>query len=425
MSNIPDQYRLNDFWTKKVSLVLLVLGAVAFLLSFLQAINFGVEEKAVSSSFVSSFFVAASESAGHGSPFSRFFHSYLAVYVFFMAIVFGSIFFVILQSLTRAGWSVLVRRIPEVYSKNVVLMAILALPLVVFGMHDLYHWTDKAAVEHDVLLQAKEAYLNIPFFYIRIVFYFVALFFIVKIYSDLSQKQDSDGDVAHTLKMQKYAPVAMLAFALIITFFSFDFLMSLMPHWYSTIWGVYYFASSTVVSLSLFILSFLFLRRLGYLKKEVTVEHYHDLGKLLFAFNVFWSYIAFSQYMLIWYANIPETTIFYLNRINGQWLSVSIALLVGHIFIPILFYVSRNVKRSFFGQLAICLILFFVELLNMFWIVLPNIDTSGFHVTFSDTLLILGMAGLFFGLFLRNLGKVSLVPLKDPRFEESLNFENS
>ena len=425
MSNIPDQYRLNDFWTKKVSLVLLVLGAVAFLLSFLQAINFGVEEKAVSSSFVSSFFVAASENAGHGSPFSRFFHSYLAVYVFFMAIVFGSIFFVILQSLTRAGWSVLVRRIPEVYSKNVVLMAILALPLVVFGMHDLYHWTDKAAVEHDVLLQAKEAYLNIPFFYIRIVFYFVALFFIVKIYSDLSQKQDSDGDVAHTLKMQKYAPVAMLAFALIITFFSFDFLMSLMPHWYSTIWGVYYFASSTVVSLSLFILSFLFLRRLGYLKKEVTVEHYHDLGKLLFAFNVFWSYIAFSQYMLIWYANIPETTIFYLNRINGQWLSVSIALLVGHIFIPILFYVSRNVKRSFFGQLAICLILFFVELLNMFWIVLPNIDTSGFHVTFSDTLLVLGMAGLFFGLFLRNLGKVSLVPLKDPRFEESLNFENS
>lgn len=425
MSNIPDQYRLNDFWTKKVSLVLLVLGAVAFLLSFLQAINFGVEEKAVSSSFISSFFVAASENAGHGSPFSRFFHSYLAVYVFFMAIVFGSIFFVILQSLTRAGWSVLVRRIPEVYSKNVVLMAILALPLVVFGMHDLYHWTDKAAVEHDVLLQAKEAYLNIPFFYIRIVFYFVALFFIVKIYSDLSQKQDSDGDVAHTLKMQKYAPVAMLAFALIITFFSFDFLMSLMPHWYSTIWGVYYFASSTVVSLSLFILSFLFLRRLGYLKKEVTVEHYHDLGKLLFAFNVFWSYIAFSQYMLIWYANIPETTIFYLNRINGQWLSVSIALLVGHIFIPILFYVSRNVKRSFFGQLAICLILFFVELLNMFWIVLPNIDTSGFHVTFSDTLLVLGMAGLFFGLFLRNLGKVSLVPLKDPRFEESLNFENS
>lgn len=424
MSNIPDQYRLSDFWAKKVSLLLLVVGALALLLSFFQAFGSAASQSATSSSFLSSFFVAASD-GGHGSVLARFFHSYLAVYVFFMAIVFGSIFFVILQSLTRAGWSVLVRRIPEVYSKNVILMAILALPLVAFGMHDLYHWTDKAAVEHDVLLQAKEAYLNIPFFYIRVVFYFVALFFIVKTYCDLSQKQDADGDAAHTLKMQKYAPVAMLAFALILTFFSLDFLMSLMPHWYSTIWGVYYFASSTVVSLSLFILSFLFLRQLGYLKKEVTVEHYHDLGKLLFAFNVFWSYIAFSQYMLIWYANIPETTIFYLNRINGQWLSVSIALIVGHIFIPILFYVSRNVKRSFFGQLLICLTLFFVELLNMFWIVLPNIDVAGFHVTFSDTLLVLGMAGLFFGLFLRNLGKVALVPFKDPRFEESLHFENS
>ena len=423
LKKVEENYLLGDFWAKKVSSFLMVVGLILLVGSFFIATS-SAGTSGHSSAMQDDLYLSASETAHH-SPLARFFFSYLFSFSFFSAIAIGSVFFVVLQSLVRAGWSVVIRRIPEVYGLNIGLMAILAVPLLVFGMHDLYHWTDAEAVKSDVLLQAKEPYLNSAFFYIRVAFYFLLFFGTAWFYYKRSTAQDNDGDVKHTLTMQKFSPPFMIGFALGVTFFSFDFLMSLMPHWYSTVWGVYYFASGVVASLAIFILSFLFLRGVGLLKKEVTVEHYHDLGKLLFAFNVFWCYIAFSQYMLIWYANIPETTIFFLERINGTWKNVSILLLIGHGFIPILFYLSRNVKRSFVGQGIMCGLLVIMELVNAYWIVLPNIDKSGIHLSSMDTMLFLGMAGLFFGLFLRNLGKCSVLPKKDPRLAESLAFENA
>ncbi len=356
---------------------------------------------------------------------SKFFAVYLFSYVFFMSLTIGCLFFVILQHLTRSQWSAALRRIPESFLPVFPFLALLSLPILFFGMSSLYHWTDAAAVETDVLLQAKAPYLNNTFFYLRFALYMLFFILISRFYYKKSVAQDTDGSHKHTRIMQKASPLATLFFALITTFFSLDMLMSLDPHWYSTIFGVYFFAGSMLGALSLIILVLLVLRVFGWLKQEVNKEHYHDLGKLLFTFNLFWSYIAFSQYMLIWYANIPETTLFFIKRLNGSWKEISILLLVGHVFIPILILVSRNVKRNLgsLGFFAFWIML--MHALDLYWIIMPNTDVLDVNIGFSDMLVFFGMAAMFFGVYILILCRHAIMPIKDPYLKNSLDFENA
>ena len=246
----------------------------------------------------------------HENPvIKKFLHSYLFAFIFFLGIVLAAMFFVILQHLTRSGWSVVVRRLAEVLMKNILLMVLFFLPLLIisaFNFVELYHWLDKQAVANDPILFAKKAYLNFPFFAIRTVIYIAIWLFLGHHYYRYSLQQDKEkGGFNSTLKLEKYAAPHTFLYAFSLTFFAFDYLMSLDPHWFSTIWGVYYFAGGMVGFFSFLTLTCLTLRQLGYLKEIINIEHYHDLGKFLFAFTVFWSYIAFSQYLLIWYAKYP------------------------------------------------------------------------------------------------------------------------
>lgn len=407
-----------------------------------------------------------------------FLHAYLINFAFFLTLVLGGLFFVVLQHLVRAGWSVVVRRVAELVSANAILMAILFVPILlsVFvgetgldqsklraswdpmsaeqkATHDnnfetyrkkqedaanaerfvLYPWASEAYRKKFPLVQDKTAYLDPEFFAVRWVIFLglwvgMALYFLRG-----SVRQDKSGDPEITTRMQLWSAPAMILLAFTLTFGAFDLLMSLQPTWFSTIYGVYIFAGSLVGFLAIAILLFMLLQKSGRLVNAVTVEHYHDLGKLLFAFVVFWGYVSFSQFMLIWYGNIPEETHWFTLRKDGVWWYVSIVGLVfGHLIFPLLGLLSRHVKRSRVMLAFWCVWLLAAHWIDLCWNIMPGrtdtvygdtvLGAAGF--AFVCAACFVGMGGLFVAGVARAGGQNSLVPEKDPRLGESLAFEN-
>lgn len=352
-----------------------------------------------------------------------FYRAYLVNFCFFLSLTLGGLFFVIIQHLTGATWSVVVRRIAEGVAANAVLMLILVIP-VLLGVKELYAWADPAIVAQDALLQAKRAYLNLPFFCIRLAIYFAVWIGFSQYFARQSRLQDETGDLSITLRMERTSAPAVLLFALTTTFAAFDLLMSLEPHWFSTIFGVYFFAGSMFGFFALLPLIVLFFQRSGRMQHVVTAEHLHDLGKWMFAFTVFWAYIGFSQYFLIWYANLPEETIWYARRQNGGWTSVSVLLLFGHFLVPFFGLLPRWVKK-FPATLAFwsCWMLV-MHWVDLFWIGTPGGSPDRVPFGIFHVLCFVGMAGLFVAGVAFNLKGASLVPARDPRLAESLAFEN-
>jgi hypothetical protein len=350
--------------------------------------------------------------------------TYLVSFAFFLSISLGALFFVLLQHCTRAGWSVVVRRVAEAVAGNVWLMAVLALPIVL-GMDHLYHWTDAAAAAHDPLLEGKMGFLNPTFFIGRLFAYFVVWGVMATFLHRTSVAQDSSGDPDLTLRMERLSAPGMVLFALSLNFAAFDILMSLDAHWFSTIFGVYYFAASVVAFFAVMPKILYALQMRGVLKNAVTVEHYHDIGKLMFAFIVFWAYIAFSQYMLIWYGNIPEETEWFLKRQTGGWTTVSLILIFGHFLVPFLLLVSRVIKRR---PLLLALTGGYVAAMcwvDIYWLVIPEFSPGVARFGLLDILCMLGINGVYSAAILLRLKRHSVVAEKDPRLEESLAFENA
>lgn len=352
----------------------------------------------------------------------RFFFSYLHNFVFFLSLVLGGLFFVLIQHLTRATWSVAVRRIAEGIAANAWLAALLFLP-VLLGLGELYLWLDPQAVAHDPLLQGKEPFLNRTFFMVRCALYFGVWIALGRYYLSRSTTQDRTGDPAITVRMQKWSAGGMVLFALTLTFAAFDFVMSLDPHWYSTIFGVYFFAGSAVGGLSLIVVTAYVLQGQGRLIHVIGRRHYYDLGTLLFAFTVFWTYIAFSQYMLIWYSNISEETAWYLPRRTGSWSAVGMMLVFGHFLIPFFFLMSRWVKRRR-GLVTLAAVwMLAMHWLDLYWLIMPELSPAGIRPHLLDFACLLGIGGLFMAGIALNLRSHSLVPEKDPRLAGSLAAE--
>ncbi len=371
-------------------------------------------------------FLAVSFVLGSGQP-AQFYFSWLVAFMFFLSLALGGLFFVLTHYVTRASWSVVPRRLAENIMGTLPLFALLFIPIVL-GMHHLFHWTHADAVQHDVLLQRKAPYLNTPFFLIRAAVCFVSWTALALWFRSRSVKQDSSGNaqnVQTTLRMIQVSAPALFLFAITMTVASVDWLMSLDPHWYSTMFGVYYFAGSLVGIFAFMSLFAVAMRRAGLFGGALTVEHLHDLGKLLFAFTVFWAYIAFSQYFLIWYGNIPEETVFYSLRAQGSWLAVSKMLMWGHFGIPFLFLLSRHIKRRP-GLLVLgsswMLVMHFMDI---YWLVMPIHHTAGVHFSLLDLSTLLGIGGLFLAVIAWQLRRRALIPVKDPRLAESLSFENA
>jgi hypothetical protein len=364
-----------------------------------------------------------------GDGLKRFMFSYLQNYVFFVSLGLGALFFVMLQHLTRASWSVVVRRLAEFIAGSLPFMALLALPILVpmlLGNHALYAWLDPALRLSDPLIAHKAGYLNLGFFIARLVLYFAVWTWLSQTFLTGSTKQDTNGDPKISLKLWRLSAPGMTAYALTATFFAFDLVMSLDPRWYSTIFGVYFFAGSLVGFFGILVLASVSLQASGRLRQVITVEHYHDLGKLLFAFVFFWGYIAFSQFMLYWYANIPEETAWFLKRQQGEWVGFSVFLLLFHLLIPFAILLSRLLKRRKRALAFMALWLLAAHWIDMYYLVLPEYAPGGTHVPWHllDLTCLLGVGCLFASICLYRASSRALVPLNDPLLADSLRFEN-
>ncbi|MCA9641953.1 MAG: quinol:cytochrome C oxidoreductase [Polyangiaceae bacterium] len=370
---------------------------------------------------------AAALGASAGDGFAHFFHSYLVAFWWGLTITLGSLFFILVQHLTKARWSPVVRRVAEIFVSNMPALAVLSLVVIVpvmLGNTALYSWNDPHHVAGSHLLQHKEGYLNKTFFLIRWVFYFAVWIGLGTTLAKNSVAQDASGDPALTRKSFALSAPGMLLFALTTTFGAIDMIMSLEPEWFSTMFGVYVFAGCQLSFHCVLALSLLWLQGTGRLTKSVSVHHFHDIGKMMFAFIVFWAYIAFSQFMLIWYADIPEETVWFKPRFVEGWQWVSIVQLVGHFVIPFFGLVSRHVKRNRKALAFWAIYILVVHYIDLYWLIMPSYDGQKAPLSPMDLLAVIGVAGVLIANAARVASGMNLRPTKDPRLAKSLAFEN-
>jgi hypothetical protein len=415
---------------------------------------------------------------GYKTDPARFAYAYLFGYYVSLSLALGSLFFVLVLYQTKASWGVTVRRVAELFMRPMGVLILLVIPLV-FVLPHLFPWmggeqaqTDAAAelahrragsgettshlsevrgmperepaamrnlpvpdakrmdraeegAEAQIVAH-KRFFLNSQFFLGRLVVYLVVWSWLSFRYFRWSADQDASKALANTAAAQRFAPAALILFGLTVSFFGFDWLLSLDATWYSTIFGVYVFAQCALFQMAALILTTLLLRRSGLLASAVTVEHYHDMGKLLFGWVVFWSYIAFAQFFLTWYSNIPDELVWFNKRWHdngGTWQGVSLGLVVLHFFVPFWFLMSRNIKRRIplLAAGAGCMVV--MHVVEAYWIILPNYGPLAPNLV--DLGCLLGVFGTYLAAVLRGMVQNSLVPVGDPRLSRALDFENA
>ncbi len=357
-----------------------------------------------------------------GDP-RQFLYSWLVAFMFFLSLALGALFFVLLHYIANASWSTVVRRLAENIMGTLPLFIVLFVPIAL-GLRGLYLWTDAETVAQDELLRGKEGYLNSGFFLLRAGVCFAAWSLLAWWFLGQSRRQDESGEARLTERMVCVSAPALFVFAITVTVAAVDWIMSIDPHWYSTMFGVYYFVGCLVGFFAFMAILVAALRRAGLLGTYVTVEHLHDIGKLLYTFTVFWAYIGFSQYFLIWYANIPEETLWYMHRAEGSWKTVSIALGVGHFAVPFFYLMSRKIKRRT-GLLVLgAAWMLFMHFVDLYWLIMPNLLHHGPHLSLLDLTTLLAVGGSFLAVLGLRMRRHALLPLRDPRLAESLSFEN-
>lgn len=345
--------------------------------------------------------------------------NFLLDFFFWLCIALSGLFFAALQYLSGAHWSVTVRRVSESFVAFLPVAIVLFIVLL-FGLHTLYEWTHHSVVDADPILSMKKGYLNTPFFIIRALFLFALCLLMGGKMIRNSLRQDKDGDPKYTVTNTKLSAPFILLFAIAFSVVSVDLIMSLSPHWFSTIFGVYCWSGLFYSGLATIAIVVILLRKQGILTSYVTDDHLHDLGKLMFTFLVFWAYIAFSQYMLIWYANLPEETFYMITRTQGAWKPVSVALILVKFAIPFFFLVSRSAKRSENWLLFVAFWFLGAQWLDIYWMVFPTFfETPVFG--WMEIGLFLGFAGLFCLSVSHFLKRVNVVAYKDPRVLEALH----
>jgi hypothetical protein len=359
--------------------------------------------------------------SGLSNP-GQFYHSYLTAFIFWLSIGLGALFFTMINHITGSVWSVVIRRLHESIMVLLPVFILLFIPII-FGIGDLFHWSHVETVQKSEILIKKSSYLNIPFFLIRSVIYLGAWTLLAIVLYRLSIKQDR-GDERILHRLQRISAPGIFVFAVTLTFAAFDWIMSLDAHWYSTIFGVYCFSGSFLAALVFLVILIRYIQYRGFLNDEITVEHYHDLGKLIFGFVVFWAYIAGSQYFLIWYGNIPEETIWFLHRWEGSWKTISTVIIFGHFVIPFFMLSFRSVKRNrslltFFA--AWILVMHYID---MYWLIMPSLHDHNAHFSWIDVTAVIGIGGIICGLLWQRLGSASLVPVNDPNLTQSMAIDH-
>jgi hypothetical protein len=345
----------------------------------------------------------------------------LILLMFLTSIGVGSLFLVAMEYIGGAVWSTPFRRITEFFAAVILVLPLAAIPIY-FNLHDLFHWTHAEAVAEDKILAGKSSYLNETFFIIRIIFFIAIWFLFYFLITKNSKKQDASGDQKITKSNIKLSAIFIPFFGLTITFASIDWIMSLEPHWFSTIFGVYFFSGTILAALAFTTFVVVYMNEKGLLIKGIKRDHYYSLGAYLFAFINFWAYIAFSQYMLIWYANLPEETFWFLQRWEGGWMFVSIALIIIHFAVPYFGLLSQpskmNPKRLMFMSLWIL----FAHLVDLYWLIMPTYSKEGIPFGWIELAFPILAIGIVITVFSIKARKENHVPIGDPKLKRGLDF---
>ena len=341
-------------------------------------------------------------------------------FTFLASVAVGALFYIALEYIAGAVWSTPFRRIAEFLSALLPMVLLMAMPLF-FNMHDLFHWTHTEAVEADAILKSKEPYLNTEFFIIRFAVTMAIWFLFYFLFRKHSFAQDTDKDQKHTRTNIKLSAVFIPVFAISISMFAIDWLMSLEPHWFSTIFGVYYFTGTVVCALAVITYIMVSLSERGHFFKGITEDHYYSFGALMFGLLSFWAYIAFSQFMLIWYANLPEENFWFIARWENGWEIVSIAMVLLHFWIPYFMLVSRPSKMNPKNLKRASLLLVFVQILDMYWLVMPTYSKTPVFSYFEIAFPVLSI-GLIILVFAMQAKKYNMVPIGDPKLQRGIDF---
>ena len=361
--------------------------------------------------------------AGFYVDHTRAVFNYLLAYTFLISIGVGALFLVALEYVTNADWSVPFRRIVEIFAGIIPFLAVLVIPLL-FNMHDLFHWSHAEAVANDEVLAGKAPYLNIPFFIIR-VFGFIGIWFLFYfILFRNSLNQDTTGNQNLTTVNIRTSAIFIPVFAITLSLSAIDWLMSIEPHWFSTIFGVYYFSGTVIAALAAVTIAVVLLRERGYFDKKITNDHLYSLGALMFAFVNFWAYIAFSQYMLIWYADLPEETSWFIQRWQGNWAIFSILLIVIQFLVPYVALLSQPSKMNPKRLKFIAVWLLFAHFYDLFWIVIPSMPgmEKGYIFSWIDFVFPVAVVGVVILIFNLLAKRFNLMPVGDPKIKRGLDF---
>ena len=355
---------------------------------------------------------------GLASP-AQFFRSYLVAYMFFFGIGIGSMAILMIHHITGGAWGAVIRRLLESGTRTLPLMALLFLPLV-FGMHELYEWTHPEIVAHDPTLQHKAPYLNIPFFLVRAAFYFCVWLLLMRYLNRWSLEQDATLDPAPARRLELLSRGGLLLIGLTMSFAATDWLMSLEPHWFSTIYGILVMGGQILTAMACVIPLAVLLAddAHGPLAHVISKEQFHDLGKLLLAFVMLWTYFALSQFLIIWSANLPEEIPWYLKRLRGGWQWVAIALILCHFVLPFLLLLSRDIKRRARTLAAVALLVILARFVDLYWMITPAFYPDGITVHWMDALTVVGVGGVWLWFFVWQLKGRSLVAIHDPSLPE-------
>lgn len=367
---------------------------------------------------------AAAAAAGWAIDPSQFHRSYLVAFLFWVGLPLGSMAILMVHHLAGGTWGYAIRRLLEAATRTLPLMLLLVLPLLA-GIPVLYEWSHPEVVAADPLLQAKSAYLNPPFFVARTLFYFAVWGTLSWLLNRWSTQQDGTAETYPTRRLQVLSGPGIVAYALTATFAAIDWVMSLEPHWYSTIYGLLFIVGQALSTWAFVIAVAVPLSRRPPLARVLTAGRLRDLGTFTLACVMLWAYLSFSQLLIIWSANLPEEITWYLRRLEGPWLLVGILLVAFHFAVPLLLLISRRLKGRTRLLTGVAVGLLVMRLVDLYWITAPAFSGHGYHagplhLHWLDLALPVGIGGLWLAFFLWQLGRRPLLALNDPRFTAEL-----
>jgi hypothetical protein len=365
---------------------------------------------------------AVASIAGALSSREQFFRSYLTGYVWMIAFPLGSLGLLLLQHLSGGAWGVMIRRILEAASRTLPLALLAFLPIAA-GIHHLYEWSHTDVVAKDPILSHKAIWLNQNAFLFRTALYFLVWFVFSYSLNRWSKQQDESGERFLSERMRRSSAVGLVLHIVCVTFAAFDWMMSLTPHWFSTIYGLYVLIGQAVTAMAFICLLALLLESETGPGIPFQGRHLHDYGKLLFAFTCVWAYFAFSQFIIIWSGNLPEETTWYVPRMHGAWKAASIVLVVSHYILPFALLLSRDRKRSAKRLAPVAAFLLAVRWLDNHWLVAPAFDTQRFTLSWLDLAIPVALGGIWFWFFTVQLRQRSLLPVNEPFLKEALAHE--